>query len=97
LMLAINGLDKNADVDEKTTATKLLLDAGADVHVRNKIGMTPLMLAAESSGGLLFVKWLRARGADVRVKDNRGMTALQYAAGVRNAAVVKLLRMHDGR
>ena len=60
---------------------KALIDAGADVNVKNKRGNTALMYAAGVNDNSEVVKALLDVGADVDVKDDHyGNTALMYAA-----------------
>jgi len=52
---------------------ELLLKAGADVN--QKLGRTPLMIAADSSVVELLIKY----GADPNMRDTEGLTALAHA------------------
>jgi ankyrin repeat protein len=58
---------------------KYLLNAGADVEVKDTVGRTALMWAS-MHGRKEVVQVLLAVGADVEVKDNDGLTALMYAS-----------------
>jgi hypothetical protein len=88
--LLANGLDPNAHgrrdrplvsiaagrgADQAVTD---LIEAGADVNVRDVLGMTPLMWAAHSRS-LAVVRTLLRAGADPRARDPRGLTAASYA------------------
>lgn len=57
---------------------RLLIKHGADVHVRNKDGRTPLINACISFGypKPSVIKLMIAKGADIKAKGNNGMTAL---------------------
>jgi len=57
----------------------LLVDAGADVNIENKKGVTPLILASWE-GNLNILKKLVSGGADVNHADNKGQTSLMDAA-----------------
>lgn len=57
-----------------------LLDAGADINMRNGEGWTPLHVAAEQ-GMVRMVKYLLARGADPNAKTNAGRTPYDVASG----------------
>ena len=58
---------------------QVLIDAGADIEVRNNGGNSPLHFAC-SSGSLDVVKLLVRAGAGVCVTDNDGDTCLMFAA-----------------
>ena len=63
------------------SATKALLDRGANVNAVERYGVTPLITAA-LRGNLPMVKLLVERGADLDVKDTfYNATALQMATG----------------
>ena len=62
-----------------TTILGLLLDAGANLNVKNKLGGTPLMWAV-SYGQDAAVRMLLECGADPRIKDVDGVTAAGWAA-----------------
>ena len=53
----------------------ILIEAGADVNMCDKVGITALMIAA-SHGDEDCVRTLIAAGADVNQKDDQGTTAL---------------------
>ena len=70
-------------------SVKLLLEAGADVNVRNAADATPLVLAAPSPQK---VAALLAKGADPKLATKAGRTALLVAAATPSAAEsVKML------
>jgi ankyrin repeat protein len=79
----------------RSDSVKLLLDAGANVHVKNKYGWTALIHAANSSGYYdpanvkEIVEAFIAGGADVNARDREGKTALTYA--VPSAAITSML------
>ena len=69
---------------------RLLVDAGADLNIRDEDGSTALMCAAEH-GSMDIVKYLMVQPeADLAAKDNDGLTALAVAmeAGHRDIGVV---------
>lgn len=68
---------------EHEAMSELLVDMGADVNIRNDIGMSPLHRAAQYAQTPV-VRLLLDRGADVLARDNNGNTALHWA--VRTAA-----------
>jgi ankyrin repeat protein len=64
---------------------RLLLDAGADVNIKNASGKTALMIAlffCRENGYRLtkkIMKMLIDAGADVNIKDDYGTTVYEYA------------------
>ena len=65
----------------RTEIIKALLDAGAEIDIKNAFGETPLMTAVENPGKETDdIKLLINSGADVNAKDNWGRTVLMYAA-----------------
>lgn len=84
-MLIANGADVNArdhihgntllheapDVD----TARVLIEAGAELNIRNKDGQTPLMLTLDEDVARLLV----AEGADISIRDKNGKTALDLA------------------
>jgi len=69
---------------------KLLLDAGADINKRNRIGWTPLH-AAVYNDNEACTKLLLEAGADKDKADNDGLTALSLAAKKGYYEIVNLL------
>lgn len=59
-----------------TEAVLRLLNAGADVNIRNNHGDTPLIIACRYHGGSAILKMLIAAGADVNYRDGNGVTPL---------------------
>ncbi|KAL1851077.1 hypothetical protein VTK73DRAFT_9546 [Phialemonium thermophilum] len=101
LLLDAGQVDVNACDDDGDTplvkvalrgsnTVKLLLDAGADIHSRDVLGNTPLILAA-SGWKENVVKQLLEAGANPHSRNAKGTTALIMAArnGIEN--IVKLL------
>lgn len=74
---------------------QLLLDKGADINVKNPLGLTPLHYAVYHATPK-EVELLIKRGADVNARDNEGKTPLALAKGYDRDEVVKLLRDHGG-
>jgi ankyrin repeat protein len=72
---------------------KALIDAGADVNVKEFRGMTPLMFAAVTDhGDLETLKTLIGRGADLAAKSVDGETALDWALKSGSTPVVAALK-----
>jgi ankyrin repeat protein len=63
-----------------TRALQLVLDAGADVNARNRLGFTPLMTASVFGAAPEVLALFLARGASVNAANERGFRALHYAA-----------------
>ena len=75
-------------LDQKNT--RLLLDAGADVHVRGRYGHTLLHMAVMADRADLAAILLE-RGAGVNVRDDSGLTPLHLAAQRRTTALAEVL------
>lgn len=76
-------------------ATQLLLEAGADVNVRDRLGVTPLMLLARAGDHENFARALPR--ADFNVRDNKGWGAHMHAVGgngSQDAKVAMIEGMH---
>ncbi len=71
---------------------RTLLDAGANVNVKDIRDMTPLMLAvASEKQDVEVVRMLLAKGADVHARSNVDETALDWAKKFNNSAVIGTL------
>lgn len=73
---------------------QMLLDAGADVTIRNKSGISPLMIA--SNRGLdSIVITLLAAGEDPLLEDpTNGLSAVDHAALANQKTVAEILKRH---
>ena len=81
-------------VDELlASVTEVLLAKGANVNARDKDGLMPLTLVADS-GLAAMAEILLAHGADVNAKDNDGRTPLHVAAWMGRTEVAELLLAH---
>lgn len=67
----------------------MLVDAGADVHARDRIGRTPLHLGCSKSN--VTVCALLSRGADVGALDDKSHTPLHFFARVDRDNLVKFI------
>jgi ankyrin repeat protein len=91
----VNGANVNArtEEDERTPLMLAMMDtrfapeliealinAGADVHLRDETGGTPLMYAAGNNPNTEMITVLVKAGADVNVNDDNGYTPLILAA-----------------
>jgi ankyrin repeat protein len=70
--------------------TRMLLEAGANVHTANRYGVTPLSLAALNADPAM-VDALLAAGADPNESLSGGQTVLMVAARSGNPAVIERL------
>jgi len=93
----VNTTDENgntalmhAATSSKVNIAKLLLGAGADVHMKNKDRSTALIIAAWH-GQVNMVEALINAGADVNVKNKAGNTALMIATANERKEIVRLL------
>jgi len=73
---------------------KSLLEAGADVNVKNQKGATPLLVGL-SRGTIACVPTLLAYGADVNSRDMQGRTALMFLAMYGENDVVAQSVLHE--
>ncbi len=69
---------------------RAILEAGADVNMRDSSESTPLMLAA-SKGHIEIVRELLAKGANINLQNNYGWTSLMLATTNRHTEIVRLL------
>src|SRR5207253_5926717 len=83
-----------AAAEGRINAVRYLLDEGADVNAREKMGDTALTEAA-FYGQSATVKELLLHGADVNAIGDEG-TALDIAINKRNEAITELLKHYGG-
>lgn len=76
-----------------TVIAKILLNAGADVNERDKLGLTPLLVACGKStrGYKEVVEILLKKGAQVNVRDTLGYTPLLLSLSGGTFDIAKLL------
>ena len=79
-----------ASLRGKHACVKLLIDAGADLNVRNSEGDTALILAS-CAGKPECVKLLIDAGADLNARTKKGKTALHFASRLGYTECVQLL------
>ena len=81
------------------TQIRGLIDAGADVNVRNKFGVTPLFMASQD-GHKEVVQLLLGAKADVNAKasvQGKDYTPLSVAKRKGHHSVVKLLKEYGAK
>src|SRR5262245_2456533 len=76
--------------------TKLLVQAGADVNAKSKLGRTPLIIASATAGNLETIRLLLAKGADPKLVDENGDGPVGSAAGAGDAAMLRELLTRGG-
>lgn len=67
---------------------RILIEAGANPNEQDKLGQTPLHLAAKN-GDIVSLRILLVAGADTGKKDLRGKTASEYALELKHVDCVK--------
>jgi len=75
---------------------KLLIEAGADINIKNNYGVTSLMLASEG-GYKEIVKLLIEASADINAKNIFGDTALMYAYENNHKEIIDLLKRYGAK
>jgi len=79
-----------ASVDGELDRVKELVSGGADVNSKNRMGMTPLVVAAMNNRTAVC-EFLASNGADLNAKDGQGRTALYLAVDRGNKELMELL------
>lgn len=82
----------NAIANGSLQYIQALIDAGADIHAKSTMGLTPLHTAA-SRGRIDVVQILVRAGADIDAQDCLGNTPLQRAILRNSPIVLGLLRL----
>ena len=77
---------ENGDFDEFSR----LIDTGIDLSTNNKLGETPLYVAAEK-GQLEMAKLLIAKGADAKARTRNGETVLHAASMIESTSLMTAL------
>ena len=85
-----NGLTALVLAAHSYKSAKILIDAGADVNAKSKIGLTPFMTAAAYPGNTALLRLMLEKGADTKVSA-LGATALTLAALTGDADSTELL------
>jgi serine/threonine protein kinase len=87
------GYCRKGDETKRLEIVHILLDAGADINVKDWRGANLLHLAS-AHGNLEVLRFLLQNGFDVRSTDDGGNTPLHYAAEGYYTSVVELLLTH---
>ncbi len=77
------------DYCDPEPAVKFLADRGADVNIKDKEGITPLMLACDEAMDADAIETLLKAGADANAKDNAGRTVADHCK--KYSAIVEIL------
>lgn len=79
-----------------TVVAKIILGAGADVNLRNRLGLTALLVACGKTthGYRVITEALIAKGANVNVRDPLGNTPLLLALSGQMFDIAALLVQH---
>jgi ankyrin repeat protein len=85
---ALHGAANTASLD----VARWLLQHGANVNARGRMGRTPLHLAAERNTSSKMVDVLLEAGANIRAKDDEGLTPLDIAQQYGRSVVVTRLK-----
>jgi len=73
-------------------AIETLLEAGADIKARNRLGYTPLMFAARFNSNPTIIETLLKAGADIKARSESGGTPLMWVAeNDSNPAIIETL------
>lgn len=102
----VNMLNENGDTpihlvslgQGRFVGLEILLNAGADIHIRDVWQATPLLLLVlqNMNGVLEGVQLLLKHGADPGVPDGEGRTCLHWATSNRRLDICELLLGHPG-
>lgn len=87
-----------AAISVDLTLTRLLLDRGVDINIRDSRGRTVLM----ETVNLELVQFFLANGIDIDAQDREGLTALMHCAKVyrpwfSDVEIIELLLQHGAR
>ncbi len=92
-----------AACNDQFEIAKLLIERGADIHMKTEFGYTPLYSALSLSLSLKetdervkltdTMKLLIEHGADIHETDARGLTILMHAAGSSNSQNIKMIKI----
>jgi len=76
---------------QRTEVVTLLLEKGADVHLRSNQHERTAFMEAASSGNCVIIKQLAERGAEINARDHTNYTPLHFACMWGHVEAVKLL------
>jgi len=75
---------------------KILIDAGADIEIRDISQQTILHKVTQNTTNSVFIKYLIDKGALLDATDSEGNMAMHYSAAYGNTDVLKLLINDNG-
>jgi hypothetical protein len=76
------------------TVTRVLLEHGADVNLKSRMGETPLRLLSENGRNLELAQLLLEHGADPHLRSRSGMDSLYMALSKGHLGLAQLLLKH---
>lgn len=76
-----------AVISGKLSAVKRLVQGGASVNIREKDGVTPIMIAA-SRGDSVLIRYLIENGANLKLRNEIGQTVVMIASKTGHARVL---------
>lgn len=89
-----NNIDKDIDAfihhSKANKISEMLINAGADLNVKDIYGFTPIMVATQLNN-LELVKILCKAGADLNLASYDGVTPLMYANSMKYAEIARIL------
>lgn len=76
-----------------TVISKILLNAGADINARDKVGLTPLLVACgkPTYGYKVIAEILIKKGANINIRDRLGFTPLLLALSGGTVEIAEML------
>ena len=91
LTTAILSTYEDSQSTEKETYVRFLLERGADLNYRDRLGKTALIHVCQKQLGICLVRLLLEFKADATIVDKYGMSPLLYAADCTDDAILGLL------
>lgn len=96
--ITLNSLDENGKTllhyaaekgDQETIC--MLVESGAEINIKNKLGETPLHFLTHLENGTKMIEYLLNKGAYIESRTNAGNTPLHNACYFGNAEAFKIL------
>ena len=87
-----NALHLAASKCSNPKVIRTLVEAGADINVRNYLGETPLIIAVMQNANTRIFSQLIACGADIAVCDWQGHNVMEYARREKRPYIITMLK-----